>query len=290
MKKDSNMLFFFFKKKSIVFNLIYYICLIVYQICFIIGRNIITFFSSVGGFCSFFKKNLLFLFNKTFFLKNFLNSLFDNGFCSIPVAALTGFFTGLVLTFQLFLSLEIFGGINEAVPNIVLIALMKELGPVLCAIILVSRVGSSMSAEIGSMSINNQIDVLKTMSVSVYKFLYIPNILSMLLAQPILTIISVITGVIGSFIVSTQILSNLTETCFYNLIYKSIEYRSFIMCIIKSCVFGLIISSVACYKGSKTYNGAVGVRNTTISTVVMCCVFILIFNFLITWIFGKFYL
>jgi len=246
-----------------------------------IGKSAIMFNSSVGRFSLFFYKILVSLFNKQFFFKNFLNSLFVNGFCSIPVVGLTGFFIGAVLTLQLFTSLKMFG-IENTIPYVVLIALMKELSPIMTGVMVISRVGSSMAAEIGTMNANNQIDVLTSMSINKYRYLYIPRIMSMTIVQPILTTISIITGVIGSFVVSTSMFG-FTESYFYNLIYGGFEFSAYLVSVVKGLVFGFIISLISCYKGNKTKNGAYGVKNTTISSVVVCCVYILIFNFVITW-------
>lgn len=224
------------------------------------------------------------MFHRRFFVRNFIESVYVNGFCSIPVVGLTGLFTGAVLTLQLFKSLSMFG-IEDTIPYVVLLSLTKELAPVLCGVMIVARVGSSMSAEIGTMACNNQIDSLISMSISKYRFLYIPRILSMTIMQPILTTIAVITGVIGSFVVFVSMFS-FTETYFFNLIYNGLNIKHYLMCISKGAMFGFILSTIACYKGNKTIDGAVGVRKTTISTVVLSSVYILMANFLLTWLFS----
>lgn len=267
--------FLFFLKNSILFKF-------VFNTCYILGNNLLSFNSAIGRFAIFTSNLIKSSISKNFFFKNFLHSIFTNGFCSIPVVGLTGLFTGAVLTLQLFVSLKMFG-IENTIPYIVLLALMKELAPVLCALMIVSRVGSSMSAEIGSMATNNQIDVLTSMSINKYRYLYFPKILSMIIAQPILTIVAVMTGVIGSFLVSTQMFG-FTDIYFCNLIYEGFEIHAFCVSFIKGIVFGFIISLVACYKGNKTEDGAVGIKKTTISTVVLSCIYILIFNFVITWV------
>lgn len=266
-----------FVQKSFIFQIIYCICAIV-------GKNVINFISAVGRFCIFLKKISSSCVGGCFFIKNFFNAFVVNGFCSVPIVSLTGLFTGGVLTLQLFISLKIFG-INNTIPYIVLLSLMKELAPVLCALTIVSRVGSSMSAEIGSMVIGNQIDALASMSINRYRFLYIPRIFAMTIAQPVLTTVTVIAGVVGSFLVSTRMFG-FTDVYFYHLIYDGFVLHAYYTCVVKGAIFGFIISSIACYKGDKTCNGAMGVKNATISTVVMCCVCILVVNFMITWLMG----
>ena len=253
-------------------------------ICINVGNRMIGFTTALGEFGIFSWKLLTSALHRRFFFNNFLSSIYLNGFCSIPVVGLTGFFTGAVLTVQLFNSLRQFG-IDDNIPYIVLIALMKELAPVLGGLMVVARVGSSMSAEIGSMATNNQIDSLISMSINKYRFLYFPRVLSMLIAQPLLTTIAIITGVIGSFFVSTK-LYGFTETYFLNLICEGFEWPDYMMGFVKGAAFGLILSVIACYKGNKTTYGAVGIKHTTISTVVLACVYILIANFVITWLMG----
>ena len=125
-----------------------------YDCLAVIGRGAIRFNASLGRFFIFTSKLFIASFSKQIFFRNFLSSLYTNGFCSIPVVGLTGFFTGAVLALQLFTSLKMFG-IEDSIPYVVLVALMKELAPVLCGLMVVARVGSSMSAEIGSMKTNN---------------------------------------------------------------------------------------------------------------------------------------
>ena len=102
-----------------------------------------------------------------------------------------------------------------------------------------------------------------------------------MIMQPFLNTISLITGLIGSYFIATHVY-NYTSTYFFTLLNQGFDFHNYIVCVIKGLVFGLIISSIACYKGNKTTDGAVGIKNTTISTVVLSSVYILIANFCIT--------
>ena len=228
-----------------------------FHICKILGHNLILTCEALGEFSIFFTKLIKSIFHKRFFLKNLFSSLYINGFCSIPVVGLTGIF------------------------NIVMFALMKELAPVLCGLMIVARVSSSMAAEIGSMQTNNQIDSLTSMSISKYSFLYLPRVLSMVIAQPFLTTIAIIMGVLGSCLVACHIYG-FTESYFLHLIWEDFEWSAYIMGITKGAIFGALLSIIACYKGNQTKDGAVGIKKATISSVVISCVFILMFNFIIT--------
>ena len=251
-----------------------------FHICKILGHNLILTCEALGEFSIFFTKLIKSIFHKRFFLKNLFSSLYINGFCSIPVVGLTGIFTGGVLTVQLFDNLHRFG-LDDMIPYIVMFALMKELAPVLCGLMIVARVSSSMAAEIGSMQTNNQIDSLTSMSISKYSFLYLPRVLSMVIAQPFLTTIAIIMGVLGSCLVACHIYG-FTESYFLHLIWEDFEWSAYIMGITKGAIFGALLSIIACYKGNQTKDGAVGIKKATISSVVISCVFILMFNFIIT--------
>lgn len=268
--------------KIILFIRQQFIFQIIFNILHFIGYRFIICTQAIGEFCIFLHKNFIALFHRQFFFTNFLSSCYINGLCSIPVVSLTGVFSGAVLTLQLFISLSSFG-IENQVPYIVLLSLTKELCPVVCGLIIISRVGSSMSAEIGSMSCNNQMDVLTSMSINRYRFIYIPRILSTMIMQPFLNTISLISGLIGSYFIATNVYGY-TDTYFFTLLNQSFDIHNYVICLIKGVVFGLITSTIACYKGNKTKDGAIGIKNTTISTVVLSSVYILIANFCISFI------
>lgn len=273
MRKDIS--FLSFVKKSFPF---WIICHIFHSV----GHSFCNFISALGRFAIFTWKLFASAVSGRFFFGNFVDSMYTNGFCSIPVVGLTGIFTGAVLTVQLFSSLRMFG-IDDTIPYIILISLMKELAPVLCGLMIVSRVGSSMSAEIGGMATNNQLDVLTSMSINIYRYLYFPRVMSMVIMQPILTTIAIITGVIGSYTVATTVYG-FTDLYFLRLIWEGFEWPDYFMSVIKGVFFGLVISLIACYEGNNTKDGAVGIKKTTILTVVLSCVYILILNFIITWV------
>jgi phospholipid/cholesterol/gamma-HCH transport system permease protein len=251
----------------------------------IVGKIALSNAKSIGRFAIFVKNIISSSLSKQFFYKNFLSKIFVNGFCSIPVVTITGLFTGGVLSVQLYYSLAKFG-VTDTIPNIVLVAMLKELGPVLCGLMLVARVGSSMVAEIGGMAINNQIDSLITLSVNPFRFLYIPRILASIISMPMLTILASLMGVIGSMLVCT-ISFSFSINHYIQLLISAFDFYDFKIGVTKSVVFGAIISIVSCYKGSITEDGSVGIGRSTISAVVSCSIYILLFNFLITWLMSK---
>lgn len=244
-----------------------------------LGSFIIKLLYEIGIFSLFLKNVLSSIFGRPFFLKNFINSFLVFGLYSIPVVSLTAIFTGAVLALQLHYGFEKFN-VTEIIPIVVLISLTKELGPVLCGLMISARVGSSMTAEIAGMAVNNHIDSLITLSANPFRFLILPRVLSTIIAMPILTTIVSIIGVLGAFLVSVYMFD------FSIFSYLQITLDNFIFYdywtgIVKSLVFGAFISIIACYNGYYTSDGAVGIGRATIKTVVTCCVGILFFNFII---------
>jgi len=245
-----------------------------------IGKSVNLFTIKIGSFVIFIYKLLSSLLSRKFFFKNFLDSMLYIGFCSIPVVTLTGIFTGIVITVQLYYALLKFG-VTDTIPTIVLVGLLKELGPVLCGLMIVARVGSSMVAEIGGMKINNQIDALTSLAVDPFKFLYIPRILATTIAMPLLCTILSIIGIMGSFFIMTMVF-NFSPNVYVEIIINSFDFYDYNIGMIKSIIFGFIISLTACYNGSNARDGSVGVGYATVKTVVACCVYVLFFNFLVT--------
>jgi phospholipid/cholesterol/gamma-HCH transport system permease protein len=252
----------------------------VFFILKIIGISFLRLSTGIGFFSIFMKDIFISLFSKQIFFQNIRYCFFNIGFCSLPVVGLTGIFTGAVLSVQLYYSIGKLG-IQDTIPSIVLIALLKELGPVLSGLMLVARVGSSMTAEIGGMVVNNQIDSLISLSVSPFRFLYIPRIIATTISMPFLAIIASLIGIIGSYIVCTKFF-DFSEMYYISLVSEAFSYSDFKIGLVKSVVFGFLISIISCYKGSITEDGSVGIGRSTISAVVSCCIYILFFNFVIT--------
>lgn len=257
----------------------------VINILSIVGKYSALFFVNFGKFVIFFKDLIASSISRQVFFQNIRSAIFINGFCSIPVVGLTGIFTGAVLTVQLYYSLSKFG-VQDTIPAIVLIALLKELGPVLCGLMVVARVGSSMVAELGGMVVNNQIDSLIAMSISPFRFLYIPRTLALTLSMPFLMMITATIGVIGSFVIAVSVL-DFSPFFFINALIKSFDSYDLLIGLIKATVFGFVISVVSCYKGSTTKDGSYGIGQSTISAVVSCCVYVLFLNFVITYLMAK---
>lgn len=209
-----------------------------------------------------------------------LDQLYNIGVLSLPVVAITGFSTGLVLAAQSFYQLGD-KGLASATGLIVGKSMLTEIGPVLTAFMVTGRVGSSMCAVIGTMRVTEQIEALKSMAVDPLRYLVAPRVIGCTLMLPLLTLFSAIMGIYGGYLIST-FLFGMTSQGYFDPMPYDITYFDIWTGIIKATVFGLLISTISCYKGMTTRGGAAGVGKATTNSVVVCYSFILIINFLLT--------
>lgn len=206
--------------------------------------------------------------------------LYNIGVLSFMVVTTTGLSTGIVLAAQSFYQFNDKGFV--AVTGILVAkAMITELGPVLTALMVTGRVGSAMCAELGSMRVTEQIDAIKSMAVNPYNFLVAPRFLAGFLMVPLLTIYSIIMGILGGYAISHLFFGMSTST-YFDPIPLHISLFDIAAGLIKSFFFGVILVTICCYKGMKTRGGAVGVGKATTTSVVISYMAILISDFLLT--------
>ncbi len=209
-----------------------------------------------------------------------MEQLYTIGVASIPVIAITGLSTGMVLAAQSFYQLAD-KGLASVTGLMVAKAMMTELGPVLSAFMITGRIGASMCAEIGTMRVTEQIDALLSMSVNPNRYIISPRLIAGTIMMPLLTVFSIVMGILGGYLVATYFF-DMAHATYFDPMPIHIKIFDLLTGIIKSFVFGLFIMSIACYKGMHTRGGAAGVGKFTTDSVVLtyCC--ILISNFLLT--------
>ncbi len=204
------------------------------------------------------------------------------GTMSLIVILLTGAFTGMVLAIQLYYTLRKFGSDALLGPAVAL-SLIRELGPVLSALMITGRAGSALTAEIGIMRMTEQIDVLTTMALNPLRYLSVPNIVAAILAFPLLAAIYDLIGIYGGYLVGVKLLG-ISSGTYFSQMEHFVDMADIRMGIYKSVSFGVIVSWVACYKGyyaHETGYGAEGVSKSTTEAVVMASVLILIWDYFI---------
>lgn len=208
------------------------------------------------------------------------NQMYDIGVASLPVVAITGFSTGMVLAEQAIFQLSDFG-LASATGLMVTKAMLVELGPVLTAFMVTGRVGAAMCAELGTMQVTEQIDALRSMLVNPLRYLVAPRFIAGITMLPILTIFSCMMGIIGGYLLAVYHY-NMPAQEFLSSLPFHIENFDVLLGLVKGLVFGTIIVTVSCYRGMVTRGGAKGVGRSTTQSVVICYSIILIVNFLLT--------
>jgi phospholipid/cholesterol/gamma-HCH transport system permease protein len=208
------------------------------------------------------------------------DQMFEIGVMSLPVVAITGFSTGMVLAAQSFFQLSD-KGLASATGLMVAKAMLVELGPVLTAFMVTGRVGAAMCAELGTMRVTEQIDAMRSMSVNPLRYLIAPRFIAGVLMMPLLTVFSSIMGILGGYIIAVDFY-NMAPSSFLDPLPIHVTTFDFISGIVKSVVFAIIIVTISCYKGMTTQGGAAGVGRSTTNSVVICYSIILIVNFLLT--------
>lgn len=198
---------------------------------------------------------------------------------SIFVVMLTGLFTGGVFTLQVIYGFRMFSAESLVGPTVAL-GMCRELGPVLTALMVTGRVGSSMAAELGAMRVSEQIDALTVMAADPVKYLISPRIVSGLFMLPLLTAIANFMGIFGGYLVAVN--KGVDPGQFVARIQEHVMVGDVVNGLIKSAVFGLILTSVGCYMGFYTKGGAEGVGRSTTTAVVASYVTILVSDFLMT--------
>src|SRR6266446_10280100 len=188
------------------------------------------------------------------------------GVGSLTIILLTGFFTGGVMTLQTFPTLAFYGAQSQT-GRLVAISLIRELGPVLCALMVTGRVGSAIAAELGSMTASQQIDAMRALGTDPIKKLVAPRLLALVVTLPLLTLIGDVVGIAGGWAVST-FLYGLPSAMYTSSVRDGITTDDIIGGIIKPLVFAFLMGTIASRKGLKTEGGTVGVGRSTTTAVV----------------------
>ncbi|HJS51335.1 MAG TPA: ABC transporter permease [Pyrinomonadaceae bacterium] len=202
------------------------------------------------------------------------------GVGSLPIVLLTGFFTGGVLVLQVYPTLQYYGIQNEA-GNSVATSLIRELGPVLSALMVSGRIGAAISAELGAMVVSQQIDAMRALGTDPVRKLVVPRLVALILMLPLLTVAADIMGLIGGGVVAYGMYDQ-DYNVFINSVRGGISTSDLVSGLIKPLFFGLIIGSVACHKGLTTTGGTVGVGRSTTDAVVIASIWVIIFDFFLS--------
>jgi phospholipid/cholesterol/gamma-HCH transport system permease protein len=250
----------------------------------LVGRGTLRLLGNLGAMAIFFSLAFISIFQRKQ-LREIVNQLFYIGARSSLIVMLVGLFTGMVLGLQLFYTLVKFGSVG-ALGSAISLSLVREMGPVLTAIMIAARAGSGMAAEIGMLRISEQVDALYTMEVDPVRYLISPRIAASIISFPLLTAFFDLIGIIGGYLTGVLLLGTNAGTYFYR-VQSSLSMVDIRGGFIKALVFGAIVSCICCFQGYFCHMrtdgyGAKAVGLATVSAVVLSCVMVLIADYVVT--------
>jgi phospholipid/cholesterol/gamma-HCH transport system permease protein len=246
----------------------------------VIGRSFLATLAEIGQFSTFAGRAIAACFTPPFFAGQFARQAMQIGYFSLPVIGLTAVFIGAALALNIYVGGARFNA-EQFVPNIVVLGITRELGPVLAGLMLAGRVSAGIAAEIGTMRVTEQIDAMSTLSTDPFKFLIAPRVLAAVLTLPILVAVADIIGVMGGYLVAVNSLDFNGATYLRNT-FDFLEPQDVALGLTKAAVFGFIIATMGAYQGYRSSGGALGVGRAATNAVVGAIVLILAVNYLIT--------
>lgn len=250
-----------------------------------VGRVTVSLIGEMGAMCLFMLHGMSHMFRSLSQIPKVMRQIHVIGSGSFFLILLIALFTGMVLGLQGYYTLTKFGS-EGFLGSAVALSLIRELGPVLTAIMVTGRAGSAMAAEIGVMRITDQIDALEVMDINSMAYLVSPRFTASLIAFPLLTALFCVVGILGGYATGVLMLG-INEGVYFSRIEGSVVWADIVGCFSKSVVFALIVVTVSCYKGYFAHMrrdgmGAEAVGNATTSAVVLSCILLLVADYVLT--------
>jgi len=232
-----------------------------------LGQRTLSFFAYTGGVFVLFISTLTQLVIPPLRRREIIVQMYKIGVLSFPIVFLVAFFTGLVLALQTAYQLTKMSA-QIYIPSLVALSMVRELGPVLTALAVAGRVGASITAELGTMKVTEQIDALETLAANPVKYLVVPRFIALCVMLPLLTVYADFIGMVGGYLIGVYKLL-ISSTIYIQKTFDPLVFKDIFTGLFKSFIFSIIICIIACYEGFRTEGGAEGVgRATTLSVVV----------------------
>ncbi|MGW1455607.1 MlaE family ABC transporter permease [Salegentibacter sp. UBA1130] len=246
-----------------------------------------SFFLEIGEMGKFTGRYFRELFSRPFEFREFLKQCYQMGNKSLLLVSVTGFILGLVFTLQSRPTLMEFGAVSW-MPSMISISIVREIGPVIIALICAGRIGSSIGAELGSMRVTEQIDAMEVSGTNPFKFLVVTRILAATFMLPILVIVGDFVALIGSAIIE-NIKGDVSFTLYFNQVFAALEFTDLLPATVKTFFFGFAIGLVGCFKGYNSKKGTAGVGKASNSAVVFTSMLLFVLDFIAVFITDIFY-
>ena len=237
-----------------------------------------SFFAEIGDISLFAGRFFREVFTPPYEFKELIRQCYNIGNRSLLLVSVTGFILGLVFTLQSRPTLEQFGA-ESWIPSMISISIIREIGPVIIALICAGRIGSGIGAELGSMRVTEQIDAMEVSGTNPFKYLVVTRILATTLMLPLLIVIGDAISLFGSAIVE-NLKADVSFTLYFTQVFKAIEFGDIIPATIKSFFFGFAIGLIGCYKGYNCEKGTVGVGEASNAAVVYTSMLVFIIDFI----------
>jgi phospholipid/cholesterol/gamma-HCH transport system permease protein len=247
------------------------------------GRKGQTAVEYMGGLADLASQAVAACFSRPFYSGEVLRQMDEIGVRSLSITGITALFTGMVLALQTAISLSAFGG-KLFIGRLVSLSLVRELGPVLTALMVGGRVGSGITAELGSMAVTEQVDALRAMAISPVRRLVIPRLLATVCMMPVLTALADVLGILGGLGIAVIEL-RMTAQDYLTSIWQQLALQDIGSGLGKTVFFGFEIAMIGCFNGLKVEGGAAAVGQSTTRTVVLASICVLISDFFLTKLF-----
>jgi phospholipid/cholesterol/gamma-HCH transport system permease protein len=248
-----------------------------------IGRTFLIALAGLGRLTIFAGAGFINIVRPPYYPRLVLKQMIEIGFYSLPVVGLTAIFTGMVLALQSFTGFSRFSA-ESAIPNVVVVSITRELGPVLASLMVAGRIGAAMAAEIGTMRVTDQIDALSTLSTNPMRYLVAPRLLAGVTMVPLLVLVADIVGVFGGYLLSVYKLGFHPSIYLHNT-FQFLKPEDVVSGLVKAAVFGFLVTLMGCYHGFHSKGGAQGVGTATTNAVVAASILILISDYVVTELF-----
>lgn len=246
----------------------------------VLGANVLRFLRFNGQLTNFALEVAYRIFTPPWRWRMIVDQCVQIGVKSFPIAALTSIFVGMVMVLQTGVQLVKFGSKNY-VPGISFIANAREFVPAFCAIVVGARVAASITAEVGTMRVTEQLDAMDILNVDPVRYLAVPRVIAMTIMLPLICSICLVTGFLGGMVVGNAALG-IEPLAYYTTTLKFAYLSDIFGGLFKTVIFGMIISLTGCYYGFNTSGGAAGVGRATTNSVVLTLILILTFDYLLT--------
>lgn len=250
-------------------------------------KRLESFFAEIGDMTFFAGRIFRELFSAPFEFKEFFRQCYNTGIRSLFLVAVTGFILGLVFTLQSRPTLMEFGA-ESWMPSMISISIVREIGPVIIALICAGRIGSGMGAELGSMKVTEQIDAMEVSGTNPFKYLVVTRILAVTMMLPLLVIFGDAVALLGSAIVE-NLKGNVSYVLYFNKVFAALKFSDVLPATVKTVFFGFAIGLVGCYKGYHSSKGTVGVGEASNAAVVYTSMLLFIINFVAVFISDIFF-